>query len=65
MDKQVPKEGDAKFKIDVLYGTVEIVQTVRPENNGWLVFGGYAIHRDPNGVEVSRTGATDHGRIGG
>lgn len=63
--KVTTEVGDVKFKMDVLFGTVEIIQTVRPDNNGWLVFGSYAIHRDPNGAEVYRTAATDHGRIGG
>ena len=52
---------EPKFRVDILYGTVEIVATQRWEGNT-LILGGYSIHRDLHGREVSRTADTENVR---
>lgn len=40
--------------IDILYGSVQIVSTYKVEGDR-VFLGGYSIHRDQYGAEVSRT----------
>ena len=45
---------DELIKCNIVYGTVEIVET-RREAGDYVYYGSYTIHRDRDGVEVSRT----------
>lgn len=45
---------DIPFRVDMVFGSVRIVQTQRQEGNK-LIMGGYAIHYDRHGRETRRT----------
>ena len=50
------------FKVTAIFGHSE-VKTFQREENSWLVFYGYRIDYDQNGVETGRTKPTATGRL--
>ena len=51
-----------RFRATAIFGSSEL-KTFFREENGWLVFYGYRIDYDQNGVETSRTEPTATGRM--
>ncbi len=50
------------FKVTAVFGHSEL-KTFQREEDGWLVFYGYRIDYDQNGIETGRTEPTATGRI--
>lgn len=52
---ETPRSDDSEMiKIDVIYGSIQLVQTSEVRGSK-IYMGGYAIHRDRYGKEVRRT----------
>ena len=55
-------ESDIKFKVNAIFGHIELKHFYRQEDD-WLVYYGYSIKYDRAGNEVSRTEPTAYSKI--